>query len=96
MLFVLGAEGAVFLNVAGTFAVFEDDVAAVALHHRHGSPASRDPNRRARAGKVGRVDGRYNTSGVDNSKLRLLEVECNGRSLNWMGLTPERWCCTRG
>ena len=21
---------------------------------------------------------------------------CNGKSLSWMGLTRERWCCTRG
>ena len=41
------------------------------------------------------------------TKLPFLEVVCsstthaehvriNGRSLNWMGLTRERWCCTRG
>ena len=23
-------------------------------------------------------------------------IPSNGRSLNWMGLTRERWCCTRG
>ena len=42
LLLELGAKGAVFLDVAGTFAVVADDVAAVALHRRHGSPASCD------------------------------------------------------
>ena len=23
-------------------------------------------------------------------------VSTNGKSLSWMGLTRERWCCTRG
>ena len=22
--------------------------------------------------------------------------QCNGKSLSWMGLTRERWCCTKG
>ena len=22
-------------------------------------------------------------------------TQCNGISLNWMGLTREKWCCTR-
>ena len=42
LLFVLGIEGAAFLNVAGTLEVVADDVSAVALYRRHGGPASRD------------------------------------------------------
>ena len=39
LLLVLGVEGAVFLNVAGTFAVVADGIATGALHRKHGGPA---------------------------------------------------------
>ena len=34
--------GGRFLSMAGTFALLKYDIAAVALHHRHGGPAFRD------------------------------------------------------
>ena len=33
---------------------------------------------------------------TSSRNLRLIVHKCNGKSLSWMGLTRERWCCTRG
>ena len=36
---------------------------------------------------------------VQDSPNKLVDVfydRYNGKSLSWMGLTRERWCCTRG
>ena len=32
----------------------------------------------------------------DNAKVTPVPVYVHGKSLSWMGLTRERWCCTRG
>ena len=58
------------------FAVVADELAATALNSKHGGPTSRDPVWRARAGKIGYVDGRNDTTNIGDSKLRLFEVIC--------------------
>ena len=50
--------------------------------------ASRAPN------GVKRESKSRGTEGGGVAKVKIVEV--NGKSLSWMGLTRERWCCTMG
>ena len=74
---MLGAEGARVLEMAHAFEVVVNDVSAVVFCRGHGSPAPRNPRRRARIGKIGRIDsGHYAAIVGDPEVVGLLEVEC--------------------
>ena len=76
LLLVLGAEGTRVLEMARAFAVVANDVSAVVFCRGHGSPAPRNPRRRARTGKVGRIDSGHHTANVGDLEVELLEVGC--------------------
>ena len=76
LLLVLGAEGTRVLEMARAFAAVANDVSAVVFCHGHGSPTPRNSRRRARTGKVGRIDSGHNAANVGNPKVGLLEVGC--------------------
>ena len=76
LLLVLGAEGTRVLEMTRTFPVVANDVPAVVFCRGHGSPAPRNPRRRARTGKVGRIDSGHHSVNVDGFEVGLLEVGC--------------------
>ena len=71
---MLGVEGTRVLEMARAFAFVANDVSAVVFCHGHGSPAPRNPRRRARTGKVGRIDSGHHAANIGNPKVGLLEV----------------------
>ena len=73
---MLGAEGARFLEMARTFAVVANDVSAVVFCRGHGGPAPHNPRRRARTGKVGRIDSGHHAANAGDPEVGLLEVGC--------------------
>ena len=73
---VLGAEGTRVFEMARAFAVGENYVSAVVLCRGHGSPVLRNPRRRARTGKVGRIDSGHHAANVGDPEVGLLEVGC--------------------
>ena len=76
LLLVLGAEGTRVLEVARAFAVVANDVAAVVFFRGHGSTAPRNPRRRARTGKAGRIDSEHHAMNVGDPEFGLFEVGC--------------------
>ena len=73
---MLGAEGIRVLEMARAFAVVASYVSAAVFSRGHGSPAPRNPRRRARTGKVGRIDSGHNAANVGDPEVGLLEVGC--------------------
>ena len=71
---MLGAEGTRVLEMARACAVVEKYVSAVIFCRGHGSPAPRNPRRRAQTGKVGRIDSGHHAANVVNPEVGLLEV----------------------
>ena len=87
LLLVLGAEGTCVLEMDRAFAVVANDVSAVVFCRGHGSPTPRNPRRRARTGKVGRIDSAQYAANVGDLKVRLLEVGCvDALVLRWKNL----------
>ena len=76
LLLVLGAEGIHVLEMARAFAVVANYVSADVFCRGHGSPAPRNPRRRARTGKVGRIGSRHHAVNVVDPKAGLLEMGC--------------------
>ena len=71
---VLGAEGTRVLGMARAFAVVANCVSAVVFCRGHGSLAPRNPLRRARMGKVGRIDSGLHAANIGDPEVGLLEV----------------------
>ena len=76
LLLVLGAEGTRVLEMARAFVVVVNDVSAVVFCRGHGSPVARNPLRRARTGKVSRIDSGHHAANVNDPEVGLLEVAC--------------------
>ena len=76
LLLVLGAEGTRVIEMARAFTVVENDVSAVVSCRGHGSPAPRNPRRRSRTGKVGRIDSGHRGANVGDPEVGLVEVGC--------------------
>ena len=57
-----------------------NDVSAVVFCRGHGSPVPRNPHRRARTGKVGRICSGHHAANVGDPEIELLEVGCAMRS----------------
>ena len=74
LLLVLGAEGTRVFETARAFAVVANYIFAVVFCHGHGSLAPRNPLRRARTGKVGRIDSGQHAANIDDPEVGLLEV----------------------
>ena len=80
---MLGAEGTRVLEMARAFAVVANDVSAVVFCRGHGNPAPRDPRRRARTGKVGRIDSGHHAANFSDPEVGLLEVVCADALVLW-------------
>ena len=78
LLLVLGAEGIRVLEMARAFAVVSNDVSAVVFCRGHGSPATRNPRRRARTGKIDRMNSGHHAANVGDPEVGLFEVGCAG------------------
>ena len=74
LLLVLGAEGKRVLGMARAFTVVANCVSAVVFCRGHGSLAPRNPLRRARMGKVGRIDSGHHAANIGDPEVGLLEV----------------------
>ena len=72
LLLVLGAEGKRVLEMACAFAGRANDVCAVVFCRGHVSPAPRNPCRRARTGKVGRIDSGHHAAIVGDPGVEFL------------------------
>ena len=73
---MLGTEGTRVLEMARAFAVVANYVSAAVFCRGHGSPAPRNPRRRARTGKIRRIGSRHHAANVGNPEVGLLEVGC--------------------
>ena len=73
---MLGAEGTRALEMTRAFAIVANDVSAVVFCRGHGSPAPRSSHRRARTGKVGRINSGHHAVNIDDPEVGLLEVGC--------------------
>ena len=73
---MLGAEGTHVLEVARAFVVVANEVSVVEFCRGHGSPAPRNPRRRAQTGKIGRIDSGHHAANVGGPEVGLLEVGC--------------------
>ena len=62
--------------MARAFAVVAKDVSSIVFCRGHGSRAPRNPRRRARTGKVGRIDSGHHAANVSDPEVGLLELEC--------------------
>ena len=76
MLLVLGAEATRVLEMARAFAIVANYVSAVIFCCGHGSPAPRNPRRRARTGRVDRIDSAHHAANVGDPEVGLHEVGC--------------------
>ena len=73
---MLGAEATRVLEMARAFAIAANYASAVVLCFGHGSPAPRNPRRRARTGRVDRIHSAHHGANVGDSEVSLLEVGC--------------------
>ena len=81
---MLGAGGTRVLEMAHAFAVVANNVSAGVFCRGHGSPTPPNPRRRARTGKVGRLDSWHYAANVGDPEVGLLEV-------GWAGALVLRW-----
>ena len=76
LLLMLGAEGTRVLEMARAFEVVANYISAVIFCCGYGIPDPRNLRRRARTGKVGRIDSRHHAANVGDPEVGLLEVRC--------------------